>query len=55
MEKTKRLSIIEEPRNNIYTIVLNGVKLTSVHNSVSAENFCEVIDKAINVWESTNK
>lgn len=49
--KTKRLSILFNSRENTYTIVLNGVKLTSVHNSISAENIAETIEKAIDVWE----
>ena len=55
MKKTKRLSIIEDARNNTYTIVLNGVKLTSVHNSMLADNFCEIIEKAIDTWDATHK
>ena len=55
MKKTKRLSIIEDSRNNTYTIVLNGVRLTSVHNSMLADNFCEIIEKAIDTWDATHK
>ena len=55
MKKTKRLSIIFNDREHSYSIVLNGVKLTSVHNSISADSIAETIEKAIDVWENTKE